>query len=75
MTLGNIVGLGNGIAYDFVKPDLQNLIRLWVHMTSLAQIRPNRPEIAQHEEDHVCCVPHLRKIVVIFRWYVKIEEN
>ena len=40
-----IVGLGNGIAYDFVKPDLQNIIRLWVHMTSLAQIRPNPPEI------------------------------
>ena len=28
MTLDSIEGLGNRIAYDFVKPDLQNLIRL-----------------------------------------------
>ena len=24
-------------------------------------IRPKQPEIARHEEDHLCCVPHLRK--------------
>ena len=29
-TLSNIVDLGNRIEYDFVKLDLQNLIRLWV---------------------------------------------
>ena len=29
--------LENRISCDFVKPDLQNLIRLWDHMMSLAE--------------------------------------
>ena len=43
-TLGNIVDLGNRIAYDFVKADLQNLIRLWDHMTSLAESCSDLPD-------------------------------
>ena len=61
MTLGNMRVLRNRIAYDFVKPDLQDLIRLWVKMTSLAQISPKVPKIARHEEDHLCRIPYLRK--------------
>ena len=33
--------LGNRIAYDFVKLELQNLMRLWDHMTSLAESYPD----------------------------------
>ena len=44
MTLDSIVGLGNGVAYDFVKLELQNLIRLWDHMTSLAESCPDLPD-------------------------------
>ena len=29
-TLGNMEVYGNRIAYDFVSPGLQNLIRLWI---------------------------------------------
>ena len=35
MTLGNMGVLENRIASDFVKPDLQNLIRLWEILRSL----------------------------------------
>ena len=31
----------NRMAYDFVKLELQNLIRLWDHMTSLAESCPD----------------------------------
>ena len=38
------MGLGSGIAYDFVKPDLQNLIRPWDHMTSLVKSCSDLPD-------------------------------
>ena len=42
--LGNMEVLENRIAYDFVKLELQNLIRLWDHMTSLARSCPDLPD-------------------------------
>ena len=53
--------LENRIASEFVKLDLQNLIRLWDDMKSLAQTRPKLPKIGRHEEDHLCRVPYFRK--------------
>ena len=38
------MNLGNGVAYDFVKLELQNRIQLWDHMTSLAESCPDLPD-------------------------------
>ena len=38
------MNLGNRVAYDFVKLELQNLIRLWDHMTSLTESCPDLPD-------------------------------
>ena len=59
-TLGNmlhLMGPWDKIAYDFGR----DRIRLHAGMTSLSQICPKMPEMARHEEDHLCHVPHLRK--------------